>query len=929
MQTSIGLSGGGLLHRLDLVRARGQAVVNFSSLPRFQLLMANASVAIRVVAIQRSLLVKIALLPVALLGAALPEFDFTREETARLWGGPHHIAALRPTPEGLGIDINGSDPYLHGPARDYPTNTPLWLVARLKSDQPGAVEVFYFRDQAKAGQSVQFHVPAGRWVETRVPLPALGPGHRLRFDPPGSGGTVLLASLRFEERLLLPEPVWPAWNSPPPGTERALASGDLELFFNPSARLAVEWRVQGRRLAVQHPQPRIGYVQDGNVRWADLTSDASSIERDGADAWSVVTRNRDADGAEWVWRQTFRAVSAGAILAETRVSVDRDRPVVFVPMHLLAAGDGSFGRHKGQGLFPGLEYLDDEPSSSEADIIGPESNRRVPAPHKITFPLMAIQAEGRYVGLIWEDSRRFSALFDSPDRTFGSDGHALGLLYPGGEDAPREEGRLLPYRGVVLKANQPLVSRAMIIGGTGKSVVPAVQHFARLRGWPSRPVTGLALSDYVTLAAQGWLSSRVRETNLYRHAFWPGFNPQPAADAAMFQTWLADRTQEPTQEAALRSAARDALSVVPPREHYHSAISHVHPPVAPLVFGAVREAVEAARQSARAQLGRFAEDGSIPYRPSPKGPDYGRTHFAPDASGLTAQGVTRLLEAAAFCGETDLIVQGLAKLRALDKFRYTVPRGAQTWEVPLHTPDILASAHLVRAYTLGYELSGERAFLDEAIYWAWTGVPFVYLVNPTGQPVGPYSTIAVLGATSWKAPVWFGRPVQWCGLVYADALHQLAPHDAGGPWRQLANGITAAGLQHTWRANDPERAGLLPDFYELREQTSAGPAINPGTVGANATRLYGEGPLHDFRALRRAGLRVHAPGGITVDAEDARGATFTVRGWPKEPWFTLVNGLRSKPAVKVNNAPASGDFDEGTGTLILKLSVPSRIEVGW
>ena len=122
------------------------------------------------------------------------------------------------------------------------------------------------------------------------------------------------------------------------------------------------------------------------------------------------------------------------------------------------------------------------------------------------------------------------------------------------------------------------------------------------------------------------------------------------------------------------------------------------------------------------------------------------------------------------------IAQGIARLRALAKFRGRVPRGAQTWEIPLHTPDILASAHLVRAYALGYELTGEQEFLDQAIDWAWTGVPFVYLVNPTGQPVGPYSTIPVLGATSWKAPVWFGRPVPWCGLVYADALYWLARH---------------------------------------------------------------------------------------------------------------------------------------------------------
>jgi hypothetical protein len=871
----------------------------------------------------------VAVVALPVIGAPLPEFDFTRPEVAREWGGPHHIAALRPTPEGLAIDINGHDPYFHGPPRDYPTNTPLWLVARLKSDQAGTAEVFYFRDQVKGGQSVQFQVPAGRWVERRVAMPTLGPGHRLRFDPPGSGGTVRLASLRFEPRVLLPEPTWPAWTPPPPATERVLASGDLELFFNPAAPLALEWRVQGRRVAVNHPRPRIGYLHDDAVRWVDLASATSTIERSGPESWSVVTRSRDTNGAGWTFRQIFRAESAGAIIAETRLSVDRERSVVFIPMHLLVAGEGSFGSRKGQGLLAGLEYLDDEPSSSEADIVGPESNRRVPAPHKVTFPLMAIQADERYVGLIWEEPHRFSALFDSPDRTFGSGGHVLGVMYPGGEAVPREEGRLMPYHGATLKANDPLVSRAWIIGGAGRSVVPAVQQYVRLRGWPARPDTGLSFPDYARLAAQGWLSSRIRETNFYRHAFWPGFNPQPAADAAVFETWLAARTPDAAQAAALLEAARGALSVVPPQNYFHSAVSHVHPPVAPLVFGAVREAVEAARQTARAQLGRFAADGTILYRPSPKGPDYGRTHFAPDANGLTAQVVAALLESAAFCGDADLIAQGVARLRGLDKFRHTVPRGAQTWEVPLHTPDILASAHLVRAYTLGYELAGEMTFLDDAIHWAWTGVPFVYLVNPTGQPVGPYSTIAVLGATNWKAPVWFGRPVQWCGLVYTDALYRLAPHDDAGPWRQLADGITAAGLQHTWRANDPERVGLLPDFYELREQTSAGPAINPGTVGANAVRLYGEGSLLTFRAFRRAGLRVHAPGEITAESETDRGATFTVRGWPAEPWFALIHGLRATPSVKVNGAPASGDFDERGGTLILKLAGPSRIEIGW
>ncbi len=55
---------------------------------------------------------------------------------------------------------------------------------------------------------------------------------------------------------------------------------------------------------------------------------------------------------------------------------------------------------------------------------------------------------------------------------------------------------------------------------------------------------------------------------------------------------------------------------------------------------------------------------------------------------MTAQVVASLLENAAFSGDKTLLDAALTKLRALDKFTNTVPRGAQTWEVPLHTPDL-------------------------------------------------------------------------------------------------------------------------------------------------------------------------------------------------------------------------------------------------
>jgi hypothetical protein len=290
--------------------------------------------------------------------------------------------------------------------------------------------------------------------------------------------------------------------------------------------------------------------------------------------------------------------------------------------------------------------------------------------------------------------------------------------------------------------------------------------------------------------------------------------------------------------------------------------------------------------------------------------------------------------------------------------------------VPLHTPDILAAAHLVRAYTLGYALTGEADLLEKARHWAWTGVPFVYLAEPApGQPIGLYATIAVLGATNWTAPVWIGLPVQWCGLVYADALYRLVRHDPRGPWKRLADGITASGLQQTWpragsAGGDRARQGLLPDSFTLDGQVRNDVAINPGTLQANAIRLLDGSDLYDLHVFRGrpdgkgggnesggARLFVHAPGAITGATEEPaaggrdgghlRIVAFTVRGWRPSgsTYHVLLAGLPRRagsppPRLRINGKDAASDSppheyrpDEGWLIVGVPGGKPARIEV--
>jgi hypothetical protein len=717
------------------------------------------------------------------------------------------------------------------------------------------------------------------------------------------------------------------------GNALSVRSGSLELRHSTNVLGGFEVQVDGKSMAIGQNHPMLAYVVSGELRWLDLAEapERNLLVSKQRDSLVVEAKFADADGAKWTMNQRFTPSSSGSALdISVGFMSDHERAVAFLPMFIVFPGAGSFGAVKGQGLLAGLEYLENEPSSSEADIIGPASNRRVPDNLKLTFPLMAIQNDHCYLALAWQMRPHFCALYDSPDRVFGSGGHVMGILYPGSDGKNRVEGSLLPKVTQTLAAGESVVLQATLLGARGDSVVPAIRQYVTLRPLPPLPVT-LDFQTYVSTAAGGWLDSKIRQGPLFRHAVADGgFPPGHAADAAVWMDWLANRTQQPELATRLRDTAKEALAGIAPGDIDASGVGHVRYPVASLIHGHVAEAAARAEQNGRALLARFESDLSVKYHPQPGGPDYAKTHSSNEANGFTSRPVIDLLEAAAFSGNPDLVKAGLARLRAMDKFHNSVPRGAQTWECPLHIPDILASAQMVRAYTLGYELSGDPSLLEEARYWAWTGVPFVYLVNPTPQPVGLYGTIAVFGATQWRAPVWLGLPVQWCGLVYSDALYRLARHDPGGPWKHLADGIAASGVQQSWPSSDSDLQGLLPDSFVLRAQHRNGPAINPATLLASASWFYSQAPVYDFCIPRTTGVRIHAPGPISRarTLSDPWHLGFEVESWVNGPYWVLINGLLGKPVLTINNQVtkvAAPQFQENEGRLILRLEGKTQI----
>ena len=906
--------------------------------------------------------VPVVLLPAVLQAVAIAapvRWDFSQGRQG--WSGNPGVLSMEVTAEGLVVRTSDDDPWIEGPPVDLPGAKVTKVTVRMKSEHNESAELFYGRGFS-AERSVRFVVLGGDWRRYELIIPyVLGPGTRFRLDPCVRAATVTIASITVESVGEVESPRFAAPRPPDAGGRQVMAaSGTLTCEQDPKRWGGWVVSVDDVQMAVGYDHDLIGVLLDGKAHYIDLGQGA--IEATGRDGNtdSITSTVADPGGALWRVVRHVQPGDAGTIHMEVSITVDKDREAVHLPWMTLFPGLGSFGQRKTQAVFPGLEYLDDEPSSSTADIEGPEHIRRIPDPVKITLPMMALLHGGRYVGVVWEPSELVAATFDSPDTLYGTGAHVMALSGPG--IGPRRFANALnAHSPIRFEAGKPLAVRFAIIGGPGQSVVEAVRHYVRLRGLPPLPHFDGGFERAVELLAHGWLDSKINEGGLFRHAVWgESFRPQAAADAAMYIDYLAHHAGDPDLRRRLTGLRDLGLSKIAAGDPYTSSVSHARLLSAPFIFGRMPEFAARARRSAEGELRRFDDQGLIRYRPGDV--DYGRTHFADHANGLSGRALVAVLEGAALSADAGLIEQALALLdKQTTAYANAVPRGAQTWECPLHTPDILASAHMVKAYTLGYIISGRQPYLEQARYWAWTGVPFVYLVNPTDtlpievaalpsgvaafraakgrapasdRTTGPYATIAVLCATNWRAPVWFGQPVQWCGLVYASSLQLLAQYDTEGPWKQIADGITLSGLRQTWTESDAARQGLLPDYFLLRPQISEGPAINPGTVQAHLPEAFNKGRLYDLKKVPGRDWFIHAPCAIDHVETTADMVAFITTGWGDKPYHVLVAGVRDKPKtvfathpLRSNRQPADYQHNPDTAALILTVKGPTSVVI--
>jgi len=622
---------------------------------------------------------------------------------------------------------------------------------------------------------------------------------------------------------------------------------------------------------------------------------------------------RDSTGTTWSFEMTYRASGAWDWL-ETSVEVRPDKPaglLLFDGPQLLV-GERSFGAVKEGALFPGLEWLTaEESSSSTLDAHPPIHLRVVPHPLKVTVPHMAVMAEGYLVGLMWDPLQEWApgrsmptARFASPNWLYQQENHLMGLSAPSIEEWVRENEFIAhtPYR---VGAGETLRLEAQVTIARTSDLLAAMDLYTKRYGVADPGESPRSWEEQRRLMAHAYMESYwIPEAKGWGHVH--GWEPQPFPGLNEVLRMLADREPDPARKDAMRERVREVMLAGMLKHDLGwlgtSAGGHITLRTFPFFEGYLFQALDTWGNQVRAQVASQQADGHWVFTPSSDPAHQALGRRGERALGLTATPAWDVLRYARVTGDPAARDAGLKALAAMRDFR--VPRAAQTWEVPVHSPDILAAAKAIGAYIEGYRLTGDPAYLEDAKYWARAGLPFVYVWGLEDRPVMKYATIAAFGATHYVLP-WFGRPVQWNGLVYAYHLMELAEYDRSFPWEQVAKGIVLSAMRQE-RTEEPAKGGY-PDVWELiPNRPILNVDISPETIAKPAFYVF-EGTSPDIKTVvigaRERDVRINAVAAIEEAEWTGRTLRFRLPYIEGVTTHALVVGLGRPLEVRVDGAP--------------------------
>jgi hypothetical protein len=646
----------------------------------------------------------------------------------------------------------------------------------------------------------------------------------------------------------------------------------------------------------------------------------------------------DGAGTRWDCRFSFVLSNDDRIKIVYEAKPDKDGLLVHFQGPTLHVGEGTFGARKDDALFCGLEWLvGDEVSSSNLDMHDPDYYVRfVPHPNKITVPLMAFSRSNAALALYWDclqkwdgDHDRPAAVFASPNFIERQDNHLMGLFLPsvpGWVSSNALEAVAAPYP---FRKQTPLRIEAWIAG-----VTPARQSIACLPRW----FETFGVPEPAPIPRGSYLKELEFSTRAFPESLWvekerQWWTSKGAGDVMStkglpphfaFQLRMAALM---AQDAGLRQACDDRAALA-------EKLGGFSPQWDDLGFTWADPVPQMAglSQTAIRLLDSMEPDGSWRFRTRVetsgvfKGMDYSLLGADRGAEvGTCAHNLYEVLRFAHLTGDAAAFKTAEKPLAFIEQFH--VPRAAQVWECPVHSPDILAAADAVEAEVEAYRCSGDAHYLEEAVRWAWTGLPFVYVWNPPGKPVLRYASIALFGG-SWYGGSWIGQPVQWNGLRYAYALLKLADYDQSFPWRRIAEGLTISAL-YQQDAEGPNVA-LWPDNFSALDWSKCPWVFDPGLISKNIYKLLGRDIEPATTTVGTGNQRVF----ITTRAQVSEaawkesGLSFRALSPEGEGSCVLLTGLERPARILLNGSGLSQSRTNGwqyageQGFLVIRLAGP-------
>ncbi|MCS7301286.1 MAG: hypothetical protein NZ556_07015 [Fimbriimonadales bacterium] len=588
-------------------------------------------------------------------------------------------------------------------------------------------------------------------------------------------------------------------------------------------------------------------------------------------------------------------------------------------------GDGSFGDAKDEALFPGLEYLiGEERSSGSAFAAPPFDLRFAPDPYKITAPLMAIRWRSCLVSLEWDPAQGWSGVLRAPNALFASPNfleaganHRFALWVPA---IPRwaDENTLQarePFR--LLKGDSVALQATLSVRLDADDVIEAMAHHLQRVGMPYPPAPQRNDFGALQLTVQGLLNSYDASQKAWRHT-----NTGPVfydPEVALGLWTLAHRLfPEDLRRRQATEQVRAAIDARPKGQHGLEMAFYV---------GGLPSALEAAQREIAQRVQQQCEDGSWAWQPdTPRHAQLGKA--GESSSGWTGQFAAQIGRWARWTLRADARESLTRSLRYLNRQRR--PEGAQTWELPLHVPDLLAAPHAIHACLDAYLLTGDPALLQAAQRWALRGAPFIYLWHTPDKPIMRGASIPAFGVTWLSQQPWFGVAVQWNGLVYARALYRLAPLSTEYDWKRLADAITLCAVQQQEWVSDrrANREGFYPDAFNIPRNTEEYTwDLNPRLIAPCIAQRMGFAIEPITQVVRAEGRLVActAPGLQSAAWQDGKLRIELIPPATDLPaLYVLIAGTRTPTAVQLDGVslPRVDDMD----ALLWQLPAPQS---GW